>query len=267
MQIGTEIRAHTRPKGGFTLVELLVAIAITGLLLAILLPATQMSRETSRRIQCINNLRQQALAIHGFHDANSHLPAGRCLLNQQDYAWSAAVLPWLDQSNLWHQINFAKPWNDSPGNASAAAVSLTVYLCPTAQVRRSGDSHFGGVMGSTLVTTTTGDRYNGTLIFQSIEMPRPIRFSDLSDGQSNTIFIGETVHLGFTDGIEWADGNNCFLHGRPINSTGDGFGSLHPGGCHVAIADGSVRFLSQSIDNNVLSALCTRSGGESMQDL
>ena len=89
----------------FTLIELLVVIAIIAVLIALLLPAVQAARESARRGQCINNLKQIGIALHGYHDVHNTFPAGGwiALATQpatinMNMGWSAAVLPWLEQN-------------------------------------------------------------------------------------------------------------------------------------------------------------------------
>ncbi|HUP82128.1 MAG TPA: DUF1559 domain-containing protein, partial [Pirellula sp.] len=94
----SSIRSKLHPA--FTLIELLVVIAIIGVLTGILLPAVQSARESARRLQCSNNLRNQALAVIQFEGARKQLPPGRVLTNDLDYAWSFYVLPWLERSSL-----------------------------------------------------------------------------------------------------------------------------------------------------------------------
>src|SRR3954468_24993586 len=99
-------------RRGFTLIELLVVIAIIGVLVALLLPAVQAAREAARRVQCVNNLKQVGLALHGYHDAHNTFPAGGwiALFGQPATAnmnsgWSASVLPWLEQRALYDGLN------------------------------------------------------------------------------------------------------------------------------------------------------------------
>ncbi|MCA9133857.1 MAG: DUF1559 domain-containing protein, partial [Planctomycetales bacterium] len=94
---------------GFTLVELLVVIAIIGVLVGLLLPAVQAAREAARRMQCTNNLRQLGLAVHNYESANRRLPSGwiaNNLRGEPGWGWAAALLPFMEGSNLHQQIDF-----------------------------------------------------------------------------------------------------------------------------------------------------------------
>jgi prepilin-type N-terminal cleavage/methylation domain-containing protein len=103
-------RRFTTRTHGFTLVELLVVIAIVGVLVALLLPAIQMAREAARRSQCGNNLKQLAIAVHQFHDANGTVPptVSRMPTNGWGTGWGFIpfMLPYLEQQALYDTINF-----------------------------------------------------------------------------------------------------------------------------------------------------------------
>src|SRR4051794_3749321 len=90
---------------GFTLVELLVVIAIIAALVALLLPAVQASREAGRRAQCLSNLRQMGIALVSYHDTNGVFPRGGWPATSTCVSWSAAILPELEQTPLFSQIN------------------------------------------------------------------------------------------------------------------------------------------------------------------
>src|SRR5437879_1352163 len=101
-------------RRGFTLVELLVVIAIIGVLVALLLPAVQAARESARRMQCSNNLKQLALAAHNFHDVEQRLPYNtqyqggwdwNYQQNQRSWSCLARMLPYIEQGNLKEQLN------------------------------------------------------------------------------------------------------------------------------------------------------------------
>ncbi|MDR0520520.1 MAG: DUF1559 domain-containing protein [Planctomycetaceae bacterium] len=90
-----------RLSGAFTLVELLVVIAIIGMLISLLLPAIQVARESARRMQCSNNLHQQGIAFHTYHDAKGGLPYG---WDEYGLAWNGLILPFIEQQGLWSTI-------------------------------------------------------------------------------------------------------------------------------------------------------------------
>src|SRR5262245_16032316 len=94
-------------RSGFTLVELLVVIAIIGVLVALLLPAVQAARESARRMQCSNHLKQIGLAVHGFEDVNKVIPYTR-LDTRETYA--VLLLPYLEQGNLFSQWDMNKQY-------------------------------------------------------------------------------------------------------------------------------------------------------------
>jgi prepilin-type N-terminal cleavage/methylation domain-containing protein len=132
-----------RLRIGFTLVELLVVIAIIGILVALLLPAVQAAREAARRMQCGNNLKQMALALHNYMDVTREaLPRGAevtrgtaCCCSNAEWSMGHTVhtmlLPFIEQQPLYNQYNMNIPWNRQvPGIIST---KISAYLCPSAR--------------------------------------------------------------------------------------------------------------------------------------
>src|SRR6266851_4573200 len=120
-----------RKRSAFTLIELLVVIAIIAVLVALLLPAVQQARESARRAQCKNNLKQIGLALHNYHEALQVFPPGRIVnyVNGQGHCFSAYahLLPYLDQTPIYNLINFTMNPDDA-GNANAAVTALTLPM-------------------------------------------------------------------------------------------------------------------------------------------
>jgi prepilin-type N-terminal cleavage/methylation domain-containing protein len=250
---------------GFTLIELLVVIAIIGLLIALLLPAVQAAREAARRTQCVNNLRQIGLALHGYHDLNQRFPPGGWQWRPgndrrfRQIAWSALVLPHLEQQPLYESLNLATAF-DSVENATGAATVLSVYLCPSSrrQEPRSaglGGCDYGGLNGERI--TGPNNPPKGVMLYD-----RAFPAAAIRDGLSQTIFISEDSD--WTDG-QWINARNVFDQAFAINrapSFENDMRSEHTGGVAVLLGDGSARLVKETIHLRILAALCTRAGGE-----
>lgn len=300
-------------RSAFTLIELLVVIAILAILIALLVPAVQKVREAAARTQCLNNLKQIALATQNYHDANKSFPyAAR---DYQPYETTASydsgfikIMPFLEQDAV------AKRWdpklprnsaidNDGDGftNAMLQKMLIPTYSCPSM-------SPPSGTLGgaeqrahcSYLFNAGTWDcqlyaywpmyglpeppMFDGAII--PVYSPEnsagpqkntaPTRMASILDGTSNTFLVGETdfkakgVPSTEMGGV-WAYGYIGYTYGsafHPFNKHDNtatvygAFRSEHSGGCNFALVDGSVRFVSNSVNSSVYRAYATRAGNE-----
>ncbi len=124
------------PPSAFTLVELLVVITIIGVLVGLLLPAVQAARESARRMQCSNNLKQTMLAVHSYHEAQGAFPIGAAETGSPEFtcvSWMMAVLPHLEMINVYNEFDLAALWPDCMNGAAAAAyrTKIPTYCCPS----------------------------------------------------------------------------------------------------------------------------------------
>jgi prepilin-type N-terminal cleavage/methylation domain-containing protein len=251
----------------FTLVELLVVLAVIGILVSLLLPAVQSAREGARKVQCQNHLRQIGLALQNYESAFRTLPPG-CLQYRpwrgnprlKNLAWSALILPSMEQSNVHRLVDFDYAF-DHPRNAVAAQTRVSLYLCPSTPEKPTASGRartdYAGLYGQRITTNQNTD--NGVFIYN-----RPIRFREISDGITNTISVAEDV--GGPDG-EWINGSNIFEQSGRINDpfawVGDNeIRSSHPSGAMLLFVCGRVQFVSEAMELPTLAAIITRNHGE-----
>ena len=331
-------------RRGFTLIEILVVIAIIAILIGLLLPAVQKVREAANRSKCLNNLKQLGLACNHYHATYGTFPPGDNGAGDQDKgSWLFLVLPYMEQENLYKEVTAVGM--TSAVNAGLIPKKLPFTRCPS-EGWSADDPRYSNYIGSSGPQCNYGNC--GTDIFQRYcngqdvqgappDVPPPpldpltypgydpsvtwgntsnprllrgmfgrgpggaasgpkIRIGDVTDGTSNTIFIGETLveqaeflRFGYAPG--WA-GYNTVSQGQtiqPINypilptdktafdsncatgcPNGDpthcimnwhvtwGFKSNHSGGALFCFVDGSVHFLSQNIDHQVYQYLGCR---------
>ena len=272
-------RRMRQRRHGFTLIELLVVIAIIAVLIALLLPAVQQAREAARRSQCKNNLKQLVLALHNYHEQVNTFPPGivtdngGCLLG---FGWSAMILPGIDQAPLYNSLGINSNLFPAPASPLTQTV-LNVFICPSdtgpnlnPNKGNNAKSNYRGVQG------TLDDNQLATSFVQNgmLYLNSRIRFADVIDGTSNTVLITEVALINTTKvAAIWGGYWNCSnvssqfweIDSGDYKINGVGLqapGSRHIGGCHFGLADGSIRFVSENIDGNLLMSIATRGMGE-----
>lgn len=290
-----------RQRSGFTLIELLVTIAIVAVLVGMLLPAVQKIREAAAQVRCANNLRQVALASHGYHSTQGSLPPGLSSYSP-DYkvfgTFFFHILPYVEQDNLYQKSLYKGVY--SAGNGWVYARSVPMYVCPS-----DPSVPTGGRAKDTLGNNWGVGSYavNVQVVCQVDERGQLIgseRFTGLDngfpDGTSNTILLTEKYaqcfnanypsggnfwayyftgpnlqpyHPGYA--INWntysiGPASKFLIQPRPFNGACDPTmaSSPHSGGIRIALADGSARFLSDRVSMLTWWYLCTPAGGETI---
>ena len=222
-----------RRRDGFSLIELLVVISIIVTLLAISLPAINQVRQTARNTECKNNLKQMALALQNHQSQNGYLPQD----GSNGWGFTVYLLPQIEQTSLFQQINPSQ----NPLTVGATVqpgktdVVVPVYLCPSFLKDPILASEFGRLS------------YLGN---SSLLTKKKMQFTDVTDGESATIAAGET-----TTDRAWAQPATA-TSSSPPNQSGT-FGSQHGSGANFVMCDGAVRWITNSVDANVIKAMFT----------
>ncbi|HVX63163.1 MAG TPA: DUF1559 domain-containing protein [Pirellulales bacterium] len=284
-----------KTRTAFTLIELLVVIAIIGILIALLLPAVQAARESARRTQCKNQLKQIGLALQNYHDRTRAFPAAyRSQLDGNgdelgpSWGWAATLLADLEQTNLQARINYNLGIAD-PKNAATRTMSLPTFVCPSETHRQeftvSGTQaavaygNYVAINGNGGVSDFAGTNDGAFL------RNRWLKMAEISDGLSNTLFVGERCsRMSFTTWTGAVTGGTVpaqldpgaseeaaalvlshagpHVPNNPEVTDADATASYHPMGVNFLFGDGSVHVINNTIAIAVYDALATRQGGE-----
>ena len=220
---------------------------------AVTLPALQQAREAARRTQTRNNLKVIGVAFHNFHDVYGHFPPPVLYGKQGDgksqhpHSWRVAILPYVGAAELYNQYHFDEPW-DSEHNKTILEQTPAVFRSEKDGTGSTNAAYFALVGKQTAV----GERPRHTG-----QPTEGVKIREITDTTSNTLVIVEAKR-----DIPWTKPED-------ISHSSDKdlpkFGGWHDGGFHALRGDGSVTFISQSIDENLLRALITRDGGETIQ--
>ena len=274
-------------RRGFTLIELLVVIAIIAVLLALVLPAISQARESARRSQCKNNLKQLGLALQNYHDNHNMFPPGwvakdRSPDNGPFWGWQTMLLPYSEQQPVFEMIASAMP--NEPGSqdrtvpsqfSQLGATSISTLRCPSdptpeTNPLRSGfaTSNYSGIFGSKALPRVLPDRMGFWLPGTSptpeesdglFRANRSIRIREILDGTSVTAMVGErgvSSGAGIWPGVvknqfENDQVTDCSERSK-INRTYSALSSAHPGGINLLLVDGASRFISQNISSGLV---------------
>ena len=323
-RVATQRSGAARPVSGFTLVELLVVIAIIATLIGLLLPAVQSARESARRTQCANNLRQVSLATHGYDSAKKFLvPAflgDNSLISQAGGynswpTWAALILPYMEEksiADLWDLKRVVQAQTPA-----AYQTPVKMYSCPARPPPVLSENDFATPGGTTSdyaasfgtlitpVSDTTFSQANGAVVpavptIGPADAKGPVLLSSrhqvpmgkVKDGTSKTAMFAEkwisptdprgkngdaSVYSGIRNTQRRMMGFSATENGSrkilspkyavsdvPISIAGSYFGGSHPGLCMFVFVDGHVQAVSEAAAVEVLTAIATRDGGETL---
>jgi len=299
-------------RPGFTLIELLVVIAIIAILIGLLVPAVQKVREAANVSTCRNNLKQIGLAFANHHDTYKVYPSGGgtwqstttrvwtgaagtsspARSDKQSWGWAYQILPFIEQDNVYN----------NPSDDVAGAATIPIYYCPTvgrmptiyaytqsgANTRRAMADYTGngGTYGNWDTLTSAANGMDGPLVPTQSYSGQRRRITDIVDGTSNTLLVGEKYlsgasvkgqapscndDQGYVDG--WDNDMISFANGEQSSATTAAappkkidisggatcearFGSIHPN-CQVVFCDGSVHSINFSINPVMWQRLCS----------
>jgi prepilin-type N-terminal cleavage/methylation domain-containing protein/prepilin-type processing-associated H-X9-DG protein len=290
-------------RPAFTIVELLVVVAIIATLAGLLLSAVQAARESARLMSCQNNLKQIGLAMQAHHDARKRMPTSEHYNwpgQPERWGWLPKILAQLGDNALFNQLNFQQDaWQGA--NYTLLRQAYPPVLCPSNPLARDlrEEENFAApdwLLSQADYAANIGDHTNiggvgewppfghvppGNSWIRGVisRSGWSARFQDVTDGLSKTFAVGECV--GALSIVQNFASQSFATTAYPINYMNDslaaapptlsnprwdesiGFRSFHRGGANFLTCDGAVRFVDEGIDGATYRALASRAGQES----
>lgn len=209
----------------------------------VVFPAVHQAREAARRTSCKCRLKQLGLALHNYHDTYGVFPPAYTVDAEGKplHSWRTLILPYIDQAALYAQIDLSKPWDD-PSNAEAFKTPVSTYCCPSSQAPEGNTP------------------YLAVVTLNSILRPeQSLTIKEVTDGTSNTIVV---IEVPADQAVPWMFPQEADEALILSNFTSKNRKLQHAGGLHCLLADGTVRFLKQTITPATLKALLSATGNE-----
>jgi prepilin-type N-terminal cleavage/methylation domain-containing protein/prepilin-type processing-associated H-X9-DG protein len=228
-------------KRGFTLIELMVVIALLGLMVALLLPAIQAARESSRATACRNNLKQIGVAIINYESVHKHFPKGvegyfdRMLSPAPMYgfSWWARILPFLEQADIWDRLdrtgaNIGYVQLNSHNGGLISGFAPAFWYCPSSSVEKLVTAggyqvaapSYAGISGATNedgfpeYRVSKCCRSDGQISGGGLLVPNSvIHVRQVTNGLSNTLLAGEQSNYCYTDDGQAKRTGAAFVNG------------------------------------------------------
>ncbi len=226
---------------GLTLVEALIVIGILVVLAAFLIPGTRRGRVDARRIQCMNNLKNIAVAIQSYADYYESLPPAYTVdeSGRRLHSWRTLILPFLDEASLYETIDLTKPWDD-PANANAFKKNLPIFQCPSRELPSNYTTYLGLV----------GE--------ESFFHPnRPRQLSEITDGTSNTAAV---IEVAAEDATHWMSPHDVV--GEYLIDLKEKKTLSHNTIINVMSADGTIQAINVETSTERLRSLTTIAGDD-----